>query len=106
MWSGARIGNGPSRRMMHGRRRRREKRDELILNFTVCSFNVNLGCPVKTLYLDHADSSRRRYKKDLDLLKPDLEAYNRQKAVAMGLGPSALTKGKGLDEGTMEVRYS
>ncbi|EAU83920.1 pre-mRNA-splicing factor SYF2 [Coprinopsis cinerea okayama7 len=38
---------------------------------------------------DDAQASRRRYKKDLDQIKPDLEAYNRQKALAMGLNPSA-----------------
>ncbi|KAJ8508512.1 hypothetical protein ONZ45_g9223 [Pleurotus djamor] len=36
---------------------------------------------------DDAHAARRRYKKDLDHLKPDLEAYNKQKAVAMGLAP-------------------
>ncbi|TFK25418.1 mRNA splicing factor SYF2 [Coprinopsis marcescibilis] len=41
---------------------------------------------------DDAHAARRRYKKDLDLIKPDLEAYNQQKAVAMGSGSSnALT---------------
>ena len=35
---------------------------------------------------------RRKYKKDLDHLKPDLEAYNRQKEVALGLAPGTLTK--------------
>ncbi|KAJ2915718.1 hypothetical protein MD484_g4684, partial [Candolleomyces efflorescens] len=35
-----------------------------------------------------AHAARRRYKKDLDHIKPDLEAYNRQKAVATGLNPS------------------
>lgn len=57
---------------------------------------------------DHADSSRRRYKKDLDLLKPDMEAYNRQKEIAMGLGPGALVKAKGKavddGEGSSDVR--
>ncbi|KAF9006935.1 SYF2 splicing factor-domain-containing protein [Cyathus striatus] len=37
-----------------------------------------------------ADAARRRYKKDLDLIKPDLETYNKQKAIAMGSGPGAL----------------
>jgi len=39
---------------------------------------------------DDAHAARRRYKKDLDLLKPDLAAYNRQKEVAMGLAPGSL----------------
>ncbi|EIN14570.1 mRNA splicing factor SYF2, partial [Punctularia strigosozonata HHB-11173 SS5] len=40
---------------------------------------------------DHADSARRRYKKDLDLIKPDLAAYNRQKEIALGLAPGTLS---------------
>ncbi|CAA7266189.1 unnamed protein product [Cyclocybe aegerita] len=35
---------------------------------------------------DDAHAARRRYKKDLDLIKPDLEAYNKQKALATGTG--------------------
>ncbi|KAF6751196.1 pre-mRNA-splicing factor SYF2 [Ephemerocybe angulata] len=37
---------------------------------------------------DDAHAARRRYKKDLDQIKPDLETYNQQKAMAMGLNPS------------------
>ncbi|GJJ14694.1 hypothetical protein Clacol_008961 [Clathrus columnatus] len=33
---------------------------------------------------DDAHAARRKYKKDLDQLKPDLEAYNAQKAAALG----------------------
>lgn len=33
---------------------------------------------------DDSHASRRKYKKDLDLLDPDLEAYNRQKILATG----------------------
>jgi len=40
--------------------------------------------------VDDAHAARRRYKKDLDLIKPDLEAYNKQKAIAMGYAPGAL----------------
>ncbi|KAF9050971.1 SYF2-domain-containing protein [Hymenopellis radicata] len=40
---------------------------------------------------DDAHAARRRYKKDLDLIKPDLAAYNKQKEVAMGLAPGTLT---------------
>jgi pre-mRNA-splicing factor SYF2 len=39
---------------------------------------------------DDAQAARRRYKKDLDQIKPDLVAYNRQKEVAMGLAPGTL----------------
>ncbi|KAH9929069.1 SYF2-domain-containing protein [Epithele typhae] len=41
---------------------------------------------------DDADAARRRYKKDLDHIKPDLESYNRQKEVALGLAPGTLSK--------------
>lgn len=44
-----------------------------------------------TLPLDAAHAARRRYKKDLDHLKPDLTAYNRQKEIAMGYAPGRLT---------------
>ena len=40
---------------------------------------------------DDAHAARRRYKKDLDLVKPDLAAYNKQKEIAMGLAPGTLT---------------
>jgi pre-mRNA-splicing factor SYF2 len=40
--------------------------------------------------VDDAHAARRRYKKDLDLIKPDMEAYNKQKAIAMGYAPGAL----------------
>ncbi|THG99476.1 hypothetical protein EW026_g2866 [Hermanssonia centrifuga] len=39
-----------------------------------------------------ADASRKRYKKDLDLLKPDIAAYNKQKEIALGLAPGTLSK--------------
>ncbi|KAF8328687.1 SYF2 splicing factor-domain-containing protein [Cantharellus anzutake] len=41
---------------------------------------------------DANDAARKKYKKDLDLLKPDLAAYNRQKEAALGLVPGALSK--------------
>jgi pre-mRNA-splicing factor SYF2 len=40
---------------------------------------------------DDAHAARRKYKKDLDFIKPDLEAYNKQKALAMTQGSGALT---------------
>lgn len=43
------------------------------------------------LCLDDAHAARRRYKKDLDLIKPDMAAYNRQKELAMGLPAGSLT---------------
>jgi pre-mRNA-splicing factor SYF2 len=41
-------------------------------------------------FVDDAHAARRRYKKDLDIIKPDLVAYNKQKEVAMGLAPGTL----------------
>ncbi|KAI1792428.1 SYF2-domain-containing protein [Ganoderma leucocontextum] len=41
---------------------------------------------------DDGDAARRKYKKDLDFIKPDLESYNRQKEVALGLAAGTLTK--------------
>ncbi|EIW79687.1 SYF2-domain-containing protein [Coniophora puteana RWD-64-598 SS2] len=41
---------------------------------------------------DDSDAARRRYKKDLDALKPNLEAYNRQKEMALGLAAGSLSK--------------
>jgi len=41
---------------------------------------------------DAEHNARRKYKKDLDLLQPDLEAYNRQKEIALGLAPGTLSK--------------
>lgn len=43
------------------------------------------------LNVDDAHAARRRYKKELDLIKPDLVAYNKQKEIAMGLAPGTLT---------------
>jgi len=39
-----------------------------------------------------ADAARRRYKKDLDKIKPDLAAYNKQKEIALGLAPGTLAQ--------------
>ncbi|KAG7095633.1 hypothetical protein E1B28_006356 [Marasmius oreades] len=39
---------------------------------------------------DDAHAAHRKYKKDLDLLKPNLVAYQQQKEVALGLGTGAL----------------
>ena len=41
---------------------------------------------------DDAHAARRKYKKEVDKLKPDLEAYNKQKEIAMGLAPGTLSQ--------------
>ncbi|KAF8693975.1 hypothetical protein AX14_002227 [Amanita brunnescens Koide BX004] len=52
---------------------------------------------------DDAHAARRRYKKDLDLIKPDLEAYNRQKEAALGLAPGALKSFDPTQASSMQV---
>lgn len=42
------------------------------------------------MILDDAHAARRRYKKDLDHIKPDLASYNKQKEIATGLAPGSL----------------
>ncbi|KAI0772954.1 SYF2-domain-containing protein [Trametes elegans] len=51
---------------------------------------------------DDADAARRKYKKDLDFIKPDLETYNRQKEIALGLAPGTLSK-QGAASGSSAV---
>ncbi|KAI0319335.1 SYF2-domain-containing protein [Amylostereum chailletii] len=41
---------------------------------------------------DDAHAARRKYKKDIDHLQPDMVAYNRQKEIAMGLAPGTLVR--------------
>ncbi|CDO70072.1 hypothetical protein BN946_scf184601.g25 [Trametes cinnabarina] len=52
---------------------------------------------------DDADAARRKYKKDLDHIKPDLESYNRQKEIALGLPPGTLTKHGAAASGSSTV---
>lgn len=42
---------------------------------------------------DEEQQARRRYKKDLVHLKPDLATYNKQKELALGLAPGSLKAG-------------
>lgn len=53
-------------------------------------------------FLDDAHAARRRYKKDLDILKPDIAAYNRQKEIALGLAPGTLAK-SGADSSSSTI---
>ncbi|KAK2463324.1 hypothetical protein APHAL10511_004635 [Amanita phalloides] len=52
---------------------------------------------------DDAHAARRRYKKDLDLIKPDLEAYNKQKEAALGLAPGTLSTFDPAQASSMQV---
>jgi hypothetical protein len=79
--------------MITGKRRKRGKHEEQTMSFTVRGF----GHPCVVLLtlkscVDDAHAARRRYKKDLDLIKPDLAAYSRQKEVVLGLAPGSLAK--------------
>ncbi|KAI0767289.1 SYF2 splicing factor-domain-containing protein [Fomes fomentarius] len=51
---------------------------------------------------DDADAARRKYKKDLDFIQPDLESYNRQKEIALGLAAGTLSK-QGAASGSSAV---
>jgi pre-mRNA-splicing factor SYF2 len=48
-------------------------------------------CSFTLLFPDDAHAARRKYKKDLDFVKPDLEAYNKQKVLAMSQGGGLLS---------------
>ncbi|KAJ7230674.1 SYF2-domain-containing protein [Mycena pura] len=52
---------------------------------------------------DDAHAARRRYKKDLDVIKPNLAEYNRQKELAMGLAPGSLTLFNPSDPSSSQV---
>jgi hypothetical protein len=59
----------------------------------VRSIFISLNYPIDLFSpTDDAHAARRKYKKDVDKLKPDLEAYNRQKETAMGLAPGTLSQ--------------
>lgn len=56
-------------------------------------------------FADDSHAARRKYKKDLDHLNPDLVAYNRQKEIAMGLAPGTLVRQADSGEGSsLQVR--
>ncbi|KAF8513561.1 SYF2 splicing factor-domain-containing protein [Hysterangium stoloniferum] len=52
---------------------------------------------------DDAHAARRKYKKDLDHLKPDLEAYNAQKQAAMGYQSDAIARSATSDIDQLQV---
>lgn len=41
---------------------------------------------IDNVIIDDAQAGHRKYKKDLDYIKPDLAAYNAQKEAALGYG--------------------
>ena len=77
---------------MNGRKSWRGRNEEPISNSMVCIYLLSLSKLELTPcnYLDDAHAARRRYKKDIDHIKPDLVAYNKQKAIAMGQNPGSL----------------
>ena len=58
------------------------------------SDSLFFNCPIDRSWhvADDSHAARRKYKKDVDKLKPDLEVYNRQKETAMGLAPGTLSQ--------------
>ncbi|CEQ39704.1 SPOSA6832_01260 [Sporobolomyces salmonicolor] len=50
---------------------------------------------------DYDDIARRKYKKDLDDFKPDLAAYNAQRAAAESSSQALIASGSGSGEGTV-----
>ena len=91
---GRRTGSGLLRRMKNGRRNLQGRRGEQISSFMVWfSFTgLSVFFHVHGFTPDDAHAARRKYKKEVDKLKPDLEAYNKQKEAAMGLAPGTLTQ--------------
>ncbi|GAA5966433.1 hypothetical protein JCM21900_004416 [Sporobolomyces salmonicolor] len=52
-------------------------------------------------FTDYDDIARRKYKKDLDDFKPDLAAYNAQRAAAESSSQALIASGSGSAEGTV-----
>ncbi|GAA5897998.1 hypothetical protein JCM5296_001449 [Sporobolomyces johnsonii] len=52
-------------------------------------------------FTDYDDIARRKYKKDLDDFKPDLAAYNAQRAAAESSSQALIASGSGSGEGTV-----
>jgi len=89
MWRDRKTGSIRSRRTTNGKRNLQGRDGELTLSFTVCFFffwSTSSFPRLTSMILDDAHAARRKYKKDLDYIKPDLETYNKQKALAMGSG--------------------
>ena len=95
--SGRRTGSGPLRRTKSGRRNLRGRRGEQTLSSMVRTAGVVPSLVlsafrVHSFFSDDSHAARRKYKKEVDKLKPDLEAYNKQKETAMGLAPGTLSQ--------------
>ena len=81
--------------MKNGRRNLRGRRGERILSFMVWFSFRFTGLSAFFMFTaspDDSHAARRKYKKEVDKLKPDLEAYNKQKEAAMGLAPGTLSQ--------------
>ncbi|KAG8977918.1 hypothetical protein FRC05_000446 [Tulasnella sp. 425] len=55
---------------------------------------------------DYEDAARRRYKKDVDMLKPDLEAYQKQKEATAGSSSQALAAHQDLYRDANSLVYA
>ena len=91
-----RTGSGRLRRTRNGRRSSRGRHEEPTSSSMVRSIFTSFLTLLIGLFLgsfaDDAHAARWKYKKDVDKLKPDLEAYNIQKETAMGLAPGTLSQ--------------
>jgi len=61
---------------------------------------------LKVWGLDYEDAARRRYKKDIDYLKPDIEAYRKQKEATQGTSSSALMASEDLYRDANSLIYA
>jgi pre-mRNA-splicing factor SYF2 len=85
---------------------KRQARKNRRADFAFHSKSYNSHCQfarLSHLFSDDSHAARRKYKKDLDHLKPDLVAYNRQKEIAMGLAPGTLVR---TSEGSSSMQVS
>lgn len=56
--------------------------------------------------LDYEDAARRRYKKDIDGLKPDLAVYEKQKAATVGSSSTAVAAAADLYRDANSLIYA
>lgn len=87
-WDARRIENGQQKRTTIGKEES-EKSAKSRLRVSWCGLPCMMSLLLKSC-VDDTHAARRRYKKDLDLIKPDLTAYSRQKEVVLGLAPGSL----------------
>ncbi|KAG8744757.1 hypothetical protein FRC10_009522 [Ceratobasidium sp. 414] len=70
------------------RKARKERRADFQFHGAFNSHTLDYSTEL-SMATDDAHAARRKYKKDLDLIKPDLDAYSAQKGAALGQGSSS-----------------